>query len=114
MLTFWIAASVLTVLALAFIVPPLLKNEKIIDDVQRDDINVAIYQERLAELKKEHLTDEQLAAAKAELDQTLLHDIEHETDALDRPRARFGAVLAVTVLVPALAIAMYWRYASGN
>lgn len=110
MLTFWIAASVLTVLALAFIVPPLLKNEKIIDDVQRDDINVAIYQERLAELKKEHLTDEQLAAAKAELDQTLLHDIEHETDTLDRPRARFSAVLAVTVLVPALAIAMYWRY----
>ncbi|MEN8218605.1 MAG: c-type cytochrome biogenesis protein CcmI [Pseudomonadota bacterium] len=109
MLTFWIIAAVLTALAIAFVVPPLLKKNPPATDVDRNSLNVAIYKERLAELERENLTPEQLAQAKQELEKTLAQDLEESATLAPQPRARWATSIIVTLCIPALAIGVYWK-----
>lgn len=111
MLTFWIIAAILTALAIAFVVPPLLKKNPPAIDVDRNTLNVAIYKERLAELEQEkNLTPEQLAQAKQELAKTLAQDLDDRVDATiaTQPRARWASII-VALGIPALAIGGYWQ-----
>lgn len=115
MLTFWIIAALLMVLAIVFVVPPLLKKSKKTTDVDRNSLNVAIYKERLAELEQEkNLTPEQLAQAKQELEKTLAQDLDDAaTPTLQASsRARWVSVIIVAIAIPALAIGMYWQLGS--
>lgn len=105
---FWIVAATLTALALAFVVPPLLKTPRTVSTVEQQATNIAIYKERLAELEAENLTSEQWKLAKAELDQTLLHDVQTSNPTLTTPRGRWAAIL-VGLLLPVLAIGGYLK-----
>ncbi|OUD13197.1 c-type cytochrome biogenesis protein CcmI [Thioflexithrix psekupsensis] len=116
MLTFWIIAVVLTLLALAFVIPPLLSREKLTETVERREMNVAIYQERLDELQleldKQNISAQQFATAKLELDQTLLQEVTAESPApvVLPSRWQWPSAVAVAVLVPAIAMGLYVRY----
>src|SRR3546814_5226525 len=63
MIDFWIAAGALLLVALAFLLLPILRGRRAQAEEDRTALNVALYEERLAELISQHsagtLTDEQ-------------------------------------------------------
>jgi len=114
MTTFWIIAACFTLIALAFVIPPLLrKTTYLADDDDSSQANVIIYQERLAELQQENLNAEQFAAAKLELDKLLAQDIRNDSPRNAQPRARWVSILII-LLLPALAIGGYFKYGNPN
>ena len=79
MTLFWILTAAMILVSLAFIAPALLRNRQL-EASDRDQQNVVIARERLAELQIEHaagtLTDAEYEQAKLELEQALLIDLE--------------------------------------
>ena len=120
MTTFWILALLLSVGASGFIVVPLLVSgrgdqpqERSQDQLKdRNEANVIIYRERLQELESGResgeLSEQEFAVCKAELEQTLLLDVDEtgagnaETEDTSR---LIPAVAACTI--PLLAILLY-------
>jgi len=109
MLTFWIIAAILTTLAIAFVIPPLLKKNQPATDIDRNSLNVAIYKDRLAELEQENLTPEESAQAKLELEKNLAQDLDDNATLAHQPRARWATVVVLLVAIPALAFSTYWK-----
>jgi len=108
MITFWIIAAILTTLAIAFVIPPLLKKNPPATDIDRNSLNIAIYKDRLAELEQENLTPKQLAQAKQELEKTLAQDLDDNAIPAHQPRARWATVV-VLLAIPVLAFSTYWK-----
>lgn len=105
-ITFWVSAIVCTVIALAFILPPFLRKNKI-DDTQHQQMNVAIYQERLQELKNAHLTESAFAQAQQELDKNLVDDL-GENNTNNRHLHHRWPVFLLAILIPASALGGYY------
>lgn len=115
MLIFWISAAILILLALAFVIPPLLKKTAKSSAIDNDSLNVAIYKQRIAELEQENLTSEQFTQAKQELEKSLTEDLDDNTSsAVPKARARWAAAIMVILAIPALAIGVYWEVGSQN
>jgi cytochrome c-type biogenesis protein CcmH len=108
LLEFWLIATGLMVLALAFVIPPLWKTSSSRREIDRNTVNIAIYQERLAELAQENLTPEQYAQAQQELDKTLLQEYQDDRLTVQQPRAIWVTIIMV-IGVPTLAIGSYWQ-----
>lgn len=113
MIDFWIAAGALLLVALAFLLLPILRGRRAQAEEDRTALNVALYEERLAELTSQHsagtLTAEQLEAGRADAARELLEDTENS----DQPRiAKLGrsVPLIAAVLVPLMGygLYMYW------
>lgn len=113
MIDFWIAAGALLLVALAFLLLPILRGRRAQAEEDRTALNVALYEERLAELTSQHsagtLTAEQLEAGRADAARELLEDTENS----DKPRiAKLGrsVPLIAAVLVPLMGygLYMYW------
>uniref|UniRef100_UPI0028AAC39F c-type cytochrome biogenesis protein CcmI n=1 Tax=Pseudomonas sp. TaxID=306 RepID=UPI0028AAC39F len=70
MIDFWLAAGLLLLVALAFLLIPAIRGRRAQTEEDRTALNVALYEERQAELVAQHaagtLTDEQLDAGRAE------------------------------------------------
>jgi cytochrome c-type biogenesis protein CcmH len=112
MTTFWIIAAGFTLIALAFVIPPLLrKNTTFTENDSALQANLGIYKERLAELQQENLSSEQFAAAKLELDKLLAQDMKETESNQAQPRARWVGILVI-ILLPALAVGGYFKYGS--
>ncbi len=115
---FLIIAVILTLIAIAFVVPPLLKKKPNsttekntqTSDVDRNAMNVSIYKEHLAELEQENLTTEQLAQSKQELEKTLAQDLAiAEGGVSNQARARWATSIIVAIAIPVLAMGSYWK-----
>lgn len=117
MIDFWLAAGLLLLVALAFLLIPVLRGRKAQAEEDRTALNVALYQERLAELQAQHeagtLTEAQLEAGRAEAARELLADTEGA--AADRS-ARLGRALPLlaALLVPALGLGLYAHWGSSD
>ena len=117
MIDFWLAAGLLLLVALAFLLIPVLRGRKAQAEEDRTALNVALYQERLAELQAQHeagtLTEAQLEAGRAEAARELLADTEGA--AADRS-ARLGLALPLlaALLVPALGLGLYAHWGSSD
>ncbi|WIF65677.1 c-type cytochrome biogenesis protein CcmI [Metapseudomonas otitidis] len=117
MIDFWLAAGLLLLVALAFLLIPVLRGRKAQAEEDRTALNVALYQERLAELLAQHeagtLTEAQLEAGRAEAARELLADTEGA--AADRS-ARLGRALPLlaALLVPALGLGLYAHWGSSD
>ncbi|WP_301151772.1 c-type cytochrome biogenesis protein CcmI [Metapseudomonas otitidis] len=117
MIDFWLAAGLLLLVALAFLLIPVLRGRKAQAEEDRTALNVALYQERLAELQAQHeagtLTEAQLDAGRAEAARELLADTEGA--AADRS-ARLGRALPLlaALLVPALGLGLYAHWGSSD
>lgn len=111
MLTFWIIAGGLILIALAFVIPPFFKKSSW-DEVERNQMNRVIYEERVAELEQQALSPEEKKLAQQELDKTLLGELQtsppHEED---HPRARWASLLVILCL-PLFAIGGYLKLGS--
>jgi cytochrome c-type biogenesis protein CcmH len=109
---FWGAAAVAVALALAFVLPFLLRSRQ--DGRQqaaRRDINLAVYRDQMKDLKTElansQLSEEQFLASKLELETRAAEDALAQEDGAAAPKAsrRLGFTLAG--LLPMAAIGMY-------
>ncbi len=112
MLLFWLIIGGLTLLALAFVVPPLLKTSSMKEE-GNNDLNVSIYKERLAELEQENLSPEQLSVAKRELEKSLAQDLDISTTEVGLSRAKWASFVVI-LLVPFVALGGYWQVGSSH
>ena len=109
---FWAAAAAAIVLALAFVLPVLMRNSNAErSKAARRDINLAVYRDQMKDLNNElsstQLSQEQFLASKLELETRAAEDALAEEDRAAVPVAsrRLGFTLAA--VLPVAAIAMY-------
>jgi cytochrome c-type biogenesis protein CcmH len=114
MFIFWISAALLIILALAFVIPPLLKKTPKSSEIDNNSLNITIYKQRIAELEQENLTPEQFTQAKQELEKSLAQDLDDKTTLVPKARAGWAAVIVVILAIPTLAVGVYWEIGSQN
>jgi cytochrome c-type biogenesis protein CcmH len=108
---FWAVAAAFVVLALALILPPLLRRRPAPVKTGRRNINIAVYRDQLKEMENDRnnglISDDQFAAAKIELEARLAQDAVESEDI--QPASRGGRKLGfgLAVLLPVAAFAMY-------
>lgn len=115
---FWIAASLLIVLALAFVLYPVLFHRSgRSQQVDQRNQNLLAYRSRMQELDAEYeagvLDKDNYQQLKTELGGSMLDDIpENETPAVSSPGRKTGmAVALVSILaIPALTLMLYERW----
>lgn len=114
MIDFWLSAGLLLLVALAFLLIPVLRGRKAQAEEDRTALNVTLYQERLRELDAQRqagtLTDEQAQAGRDEAARELLAD----TEGTQRP-VRVSVLgnkvpLFSAILVPLLGCALYLHW----
>jgi cytochrome c-type biogenesis protein CcmH len=75
---FWIAVVVCILIALAFVLPPLLRTRNAAGKAVRRDVNIAVYRDQLQELEADRangmITDAQFQIARQELEARLADD----------------------------------------
>ena len=101
MIDFWLAAGLLLLIALSFLLIPVLRGRRAQREEDRTALNVALYQERVAELQVQQdegvLNAAQLDTGRAEAARELLAD----TEGTGAP-SRFAALGRTVPLVAAL------------
>ncbi len=117
MTLFWITAAGLIVLAILFIVPPLLRF-KPKEEASLDEVNLAIIKQQLVELKADlesgELDQDQYDAARHDLEKELLADTGSGEDITSggEPKSGRWVMVALPVAVPALALSLYFHLGS--
>ncbi|HEB56708.1 MAG TPA: c-type cytochrome biogenesis protein CcmI [Gammaproteobacteria bacterium] len=112
MITFVVLIFCLIAIALFFVLPPLLGHYKV-SRTLHNELNLAIYQQRLKELEEEtddDLSAEQKDSMRQELKKSLLQDMAENEKVEDSnsPKQRSGILATfVGVSIPLLALAMY-------
>ncbi|MEG0063128.1 MAG: c-type cytochrome biogenesis protein CcmI [Pseudomonas sp.] len=113
MIDFWLAAGLLLLVALSFLLIPVLRERRAQREEDRTALNVALYQERVAELQTQQaegvLDAVQMDSGRAEAARELLAD----TEGVVAPRvSRLGKPLPLlaAVLVPVLGLALYLHF----
>ncbi len=117
MIDFWIAAILLLLMAPAFLLFPLLRGRRTQTEEDRTALNVALYEERLAELEAQRtagtLSAEQQEAGRIEAARELLADTHHDTAV--RPLSLGRMVPWATVLlVPLFAFGLYLHWGASD
>ncbi|WP_426130429.1 c-type cytochrome biogenesis protein CcmI [Pseudomonas sp. DWP1b1] len=117
MIDFWLAAGLLLLIALSFLLIPVLRGRRAQREEDRTALNVALYQERVAELQVQQdegvLNAAQLDTGRAEAARELLAD----TEGVEKPReSRLGKPLPflAAFLVPVLGVALYLHYGASD
>ncbi|WP_287815353.1 c-type cytochrome biogenesis protein CcmI, partial [Pseudomonas sp.] len=117
MIDFWLAVGLLLLVALGFLLIPVVRGRRAQQEEDRTALNVALYQERIAELAAQReegvLSAEQLEAGRAEAGRELLAD----TEGADQGRvARLGRPLPLlaAVLVPVAALGLYLHFGASD
>ena len=112
MLSFWIFAALLVVIALVYLLPPLLQRAERGAD-ERKQANVSIYRDQLSELERDLrdgvLDREQYEQGRAELQRRLLEDVAAapgDDTSGARPSGRATATV-VGAALPLLAVILY-------
>lgn len=117
MTQFWIYAVLLLLLALLLLLVPVLRGRKDQTEEDRTALNIALYEEHIAELEAQYaggaMTAEQLAEGRIEADRELLDD----TD-VGRPKqsANLGRALPLiaALLVPVAGLGLYFVWGSSD
>jgi len=111
MTLFWIVGGVLVVVALLFIVPPLLRREAS-GRLSRSAVNVAVYRDQLRELEADlragTLGADHYEKARRELEARLLDDVGGAEGATGRPQWGRRAALVLGLAVPLAAAGLYF------
>lgn len=109
---FWGAAAVAVALALAFVLPFLLRGQHgERQQAARRDINLAVYRDQMKELKTElangQLSEEQFLASKLELETRAAEDALAQEDGASKPQASRKLGFTLAGVLPIMAIGMY-------
>ena len=113
----WLTASILALLAVSVVMPALLRVSRS-EDIERTQVNVAIARERERELRKELdegiLSDSEFDAARRELEHGLAIDLEGEPHATPDKATSPVLAVAVSAVLPILALGLYIFLGSPN
>ena len=119
MTVFWSLAAVMLMVALLFVLPPLMR-KRTVSAVTRDDLNTKVIQEQFAELDADmavgKLDKAQYDAARKDIERELLYDLASADSAQTPTPERSGRWL-VLLLIPALplcAILLYQLMGTGE
>jgi cytochrome c-type biogenesis protein CcmH len=108
---FWALSFIFIAVALAFVLPPLLRRDVKLGQVDRKEANVAIYYDQLAELKADldggELDAAQYEDARREIERRLSEDVPLESAPVAASQASRWPGYVLAGAIPALAIAMY-------
>ncbi|MEO8434984.1 MAG: c-type cytochrome biogenesis protein CcmI [Pyrinomonadaceae bacterium] len=117
MIIFWVTCIVLVVIALAFVLPPLLQPDKNAqqEDSGRQAANVAVYRDQIAELRREMengiVSPEQYQEDRDALERRLLQDVADPDEAGTEKGKTAGAsrpfAYAFAIGLPVIAVALY-------
>lgn len=117
MTAFWLAAGVLLLAALALLLIPALRGHRAQAEEDRTALNVALYQERIAELETQHaagaLDAAQLEAGRSEAARELLADTDQAAPQASRGLGR-GLPLLMALLVPAAGLGLYLHWGASD
>lgn len=123
MMVFWLVAVLLIAAALLFLIPPLLQGGAKKKQLARDQINILLYKDQLAELdadlKNGAITQSQFDQAHSDLERGLLEDIKNEDTGAGSESKVSGApggnktAIVVSLLVPVMAFALYNHLGGG-
>jgi cytochrome c-type biogenesis protein CcmH len=112
MLTFWIIAALLILLALWFILPALLSKPSSDEEVERREANILVYKDQQreldADLKSSLIGEEQYAQEKSEIERRLLEDVPASTAAVAGRKATNRFAYGVAAIIPIGAVALYF------
>ncbi|WP_236181853.1 MULTISPECIES: c-type cytochrome biogenesis protein CcmI [Pseudomonas] len=117
MIDFWLAAGLLLLVALSFLLIPVLRERRAQREEDRTALNVALYQERVAELQSQQaegvLDAAQMDSGRAEAARELLADTEGVAPARI---SRLGKPLPLlaAVLVPVLGLGLYLHFGASD
>jgi cytochrome c-type biogenesis protein CcmH len=112
MLTFWIIAALLILLALWFVLPALLQKPSQAEDVERLEANVLVYKDQYreleADLKSDLIGEKQYQDEKQELERRLLEDVSTKPDS-DKAQTpmKNGLAYGVAAFIPLGALIFY-------
>jgi cytochrome c-type biogenesis protein CcmH len=109
MTVFWSLAAVMVMVALLFLLPPLLRKREL-STVTRDALNTEVIRSQIADLEADlaagKLEQTQYGAARADLEQELLYDLS-TTGAAQRERSGRWAALLIIPALPLCAVLLY-------
>lgn len=110
---FWLAVVVCIALALAFVLPTLLRTRTVAGKTARRDVNIAVYRDQMRELEADRasgmLTDSQFQTAKLELEARLADD-DLSQDAPPEPGEAHSRKLgySLAAVLPVAALGLYF------
>jgi len=117
MIDFWLAAGLLLLVALSFLLIPVLRERRAQREEDRTALNVALYQERVAELQSQQaegvLDAAQMDSGRAEAARELLADTEGAAPARVSKLGKPLPLLAA-VLVPVLGLGLYMHFGAAD
>lgn len=117
MIDFWMAIGLLLLVALSFLLVPVLRGYRAHAEQDREAVNVALYQERLAELQAQReegvLSAEQMESGRAEAARELLADTAGAKPARASGLGKPLPVLAA-LLVPVMGLGLYLHLGSSD
>lgn len=111
MIAFWTICGILILIALLFVVTPLLRRESGGNSVERNQLNISLYQQQLNELETDKgnglVNEAQYEQGKQEIQKRLLEDV--SKDELIAPRSTAGKkmALALGIAIPVLSVLLY-------
>jgi cytochrome c-type biogenesis protein CcmH len=109
MTVFWSLAAVMVMVALLFLLPPLLRKREL-STVTRDALNTEVIRTQIADLEADlaagKLDQAQYGAARADLEQELLYDLS-SSDKVQRERSGRWAALLIIPALPLCAVLLY-------
>jgi cytochrome c-type biogenesis protein CcmH len=110
---FWIAVVVCIVLAMAFVLPPLLRTRAAEGKAARRDVNIAVYRDQMKEIEADRtnglISEAQFQTARVELEDRLADDALTVGDAPESSRVssrKLGYTLGA--VLPAAALGLYF------
>ena len=117
MILFWVICALMVVVALAFVLPPLLQrpDTKEIDQEQKE-ANVAIYRDQLSELETDLengiVSQQQFEQDRDEIERRLLEDtsvVSAATQSTKHTKGKRGMVYALALALPLVATVFYLK-----
>jgi cytochrome c-type biogenesis protein CcmH len=117
MIIFWLVSAILIAIALAFVLPPLLKAaDSKTEPSGEKEANIAVYRDQISELEADLangiVSREQFDQDRDEIERRLLEDVT-SSRAVSKPlisaKEGRGAVYAIALGLPILAVAFYLR-----
>ncbi|MCP3688593.1 MAG: c-type cytochrome biogenesis protein CcmI, partial [Gammaproteobacteria bacterium] len=105
-MTFWVIAAGLLVLALLFLIVPILRQPQTGESNDRQQQNIDIAREKKAQLDRENLGQAEYASALQDLEVSLALDLQRSEQSNQQQPGRWVVWLLIAV-IPALSIGLY-------